>query len=514
MHSPARRIASGHCLALSMGLVVAASTLAMHAVAGSVPVCGSFDAGNCFVSHGSPACADASCCAVVCAIDTFCCNVSWDTLCANEAGNLCSIQAYTDGVINPRSGHRHRLLSPKAWWPSQAFAAAQGEHLVTIDDGLENTWLRDTFLGQLDGFPRTAWIGLSDEAAEGSFAWSSGAPLGYVNWSAGEPNDLNGEDYVHMLDGSGQWNDLGASATAWGLTEREVAACGPAAGSCFATHGPGCAIESCCHVVCEIDASCCAQAWDAQCVAQASAWCDPGVIAGPVYNPGTGHRYYLLDLTSWSEGEKKALELLGHLASIDTAQENEWLRLNFGVLGGVARDSFIGMHDEAFEGFFAWTNHAAVQWLNWAPGEPNNSANEDHVAMTSSGDWKDVRNTAAGLHAIVEVPCTGDIDSSGIVDGEDLGALLAAWGTTAVHADLDQNGIVDGSDLGLVLASWGICGTSTCCIPSGGVGCDQPGCQSCVCGFDTFCCQVQWDQFCADEAESACYAACQCLVIK
>lgn len=48
-----------------------------------------------------------------------------------------------------------------------------------------------------------------------------------------------------------------------------------------------------------------------------------------------------------------------------------------------------------------------------------------------------------------------DLDANGVVDGGDLGLLLAGWGTSDVDLDLDQSGIVDGGDLGLLLASWG-----------------------------------------------------------
>lgn len=48
-----------------------------------------------------------------------------------------------------------------------------------------------------------------------------------------------------------------------------------------------------------------------------------------------------------------------------------------------------------------------------------------------------------------------DLDASGTVDGADLGALLALWGTAECSADLDGNGIIDGADLGALLSAWG-----------------------------------------------------------
>jgi len=46
---------------------------------------------NCCSDNGSPGCDDASCEAAVCAVDPFCCNVSWDGICAAEAVDLCGI---------------------------------------------------------------------------------------------------------------------------------------------------------------------------------------------------------------------------------------------------------------------------------------------------------------------------------------------------------------------------------------------------------------------------------------
>jgi len=56
--------------------------------------------------------------------------------------------------------------------------------------------------------------------------------------------------------------------------------------------------------------------------------------------------------------------------------------------------------------------------------------------------------------------CIGDIYHDGIINGADLGIVLAEWGpvTPTTHSDLDHNGRVDGADLGLLLSHWGPCG--------------------------------------------------------
>ncbi len=61
-------------------------------------------------------------------------------------------------------------------------------------------------------------------------------------------------------------------------------------------------------------------------------------------------------------------------------------------------------------------------------------------------------NTALGLNL-----CLADLNGDGLVNGADLGLLLAAWNTTDPIPDLDGSGAVDGADLGLLLATWRDC---------------------------------------------------------
>jgi hypothetical protein len=52
--------------------------------------------------------------------------------------------------------------------------------------------------------------------------------------------------------------------------------------------------------------------------------------------------------------------------------------------------------------------------------------------------------------------CVGDLDGNGVINGADVGILLAGWGGPGV-GDLDGNGVVDGGDLGMLLSGWGPC---------------------------------------------------------
>ena len=49
-----------------------------------------------------------------------------------------------------------------------------------------------------------------------------------------------------------------------------------------------------------------------------------------------------------------------------------------------------------------------------------------------------------------------DIEGDGVVGSSDLGALLAAWGSSAATAlDLDGDGVVGSGDLGILMVAWG-----------------------------------------------------------
>ena len=65
--------------------------------------------------------------------------------------------------------------------------------------------------------------------------------------------------------------------------------------------------------------------------------------------------------------------------------------------------------------------------------------------------------TVGGVLCEDTTPCPGDLTGDGAVGGDDLGLLLAVFGTSDPAADLDGDGNVGGGDLGLILSAWGVC---------------------------------------------------------
>ncbi|MCH2161743.1 MAG: hypothetical protein MK085_07700 [Phycisphaerales bacterium] len=149
-----------------------------------------------------------------------------------------------------------------------------------------------------------------------------------------------------------------------------------------------------------------------------------------------------------------------------------------------------------------------------------------------------------------QTDCAGDLNENGIVDGGDLGLMIAAWGScgeSACCADFNNDGEVNGGDLGTLLGAWGECEGDPCdgvncddndpctqdscvngnCVntPIDGCGgedgcgaesagpceqangtpyCSDGKCCESVCASDPYCCETEWDQLCAEAVPSIC----------
>ncbi|MBC23317.1 MAG: hypothetical protein CMJ32_05305 [Phycisphaerae bacterium] len=116
--------------------------------------------------------------------------------------------------------------------------------------------------------------------------------------------------------------------------------------------------------------------------------------------------------------------------------------------------------------------------------------------------------------------CDGDLNFDGLVNGIDLGILLANW-NGGDCGDIDGSGQVDGGDIGVLLAAWGECddngggggggddgcgeaGAGDCCQANGTPYCDDATCCEQVCAADPFCCDNEWDNVCAGDAGALC----------
>ncbi|WP_210530395.1 lectin-like protein [Rubellimicrobium arenae] len=149
---------------------------------------------------------------------------------ASLGSSLMALGVLTFGVSTPVSatpvqwdgnGHWYELVTTNAQGTSAgAIAAAAGHsyngmngYLVTITSQAEQVFLD----GQVNPWAFVAWLGGSDEQAEGDWRWLTGPEKGqaldWTNWGWNEPNNHGeghpeGEDYILGWWSGDKWNDI------------------------------------------------------------------------------------------------------------------------------------------------------------------------------------------------------------------------------------------------------------------------------------------------------------------
>lgn len=129
--------------------------------------------------------------------------------------------------------------------------------------------------------------------------------------------------------------------------------------------------------------------------------------------PINGHWYTTIDGFPWEEAESNAVALGGHLVTIRSAEENQWILTNV-VQPATSAPVWIGLYQisgsqEPVEGW-VWSSGESVVYTHWSPGEPNQyeGLQEDWAEMysldTPRGYWNDVNLTMTRAKlGIVEV---------------------------------------------------------------------------------------------------------------
>jgi len=165
----------------------------------------------CVVAHGTPACASGACAVAACDPGFSDAN--------GLASDGCEASACPAGSV-AFEGHCYQhftALPPNGGAPFNYWLWANGDcasrfpggGLATIGSAAENAFIRSLATGGI-------MFGFSDAGRPtNSYAWLSGAPVTYTNWSAGEPNSRGvnrfgfflTEDWG-MMNPDGTWNDL------------------------------------------------------------------------------------------------------------------------------------------------------------------------------------------------------------------------------------------------------------------------------------------------------------------
>ena len=378
-----------------------------------------------------------------------------------------------------------------------AWAASLGGALVSLETQAEQLWVLT-----LDRFPtgnQGAWIGMA-ETPSGWF-WNTGVEVSGNVWLPGNPCEPCDEP-VGMLFRDSMWGT--------GLADSTLVHC------CEPYAGPIAEWSADCNADGIVDYGQCRDGslpdYDGNNVPDC---CENGQscavgnypVQWRVDDGGNGHWYRMTSdrLVTWIQARADSMLHGGELASIGSSEENEIVfRIGRSAwIAGWAGPWIGGMRTATG---WEWSDGSLWEYTAWDCANPSNSGGyEDRVHYAINGScsalpiatWNDAFSggigsgglafitewsadcnndgivdygqillgqlsdlNANGIPDTCEASCSSvDLDSSGTIDGADLGTLLANWGVVAAGtpADIDGDGTVGGADLGLLLSFWGPC---------------------------------------------------------
>ena len=142
------------------------------------------------------------------------------------------------------------------------------------------------------------------------------------------------------------------------------------------------------------------------------------VLEGPYQYEG--HIYYLLNPGTWTEAHDIAVMMGGNLVTVNSAEENEWLVIQFSPDSN--RCLWTGLNDVLEEGVFVWTSGEEVTYTNWAWCQPDNMGGaQSYVYIVATEppftaeilQWDDEMDVPSWepwqgiFHGVVEIPSAG-----------------------------------------------------------------------------------------------------------
>ena len=304
------------------------------------------------------------------------------------------------------NGHWYQFIKSGEISFTQARIEAQelGGDLGVINSQAINEWIVAELISSPDDWmvQHGPWIGLFQDTSaddyeepDGGWYWVNGEPLDYSDWADGEgcqdmPAEFrcSGEPgcnfatyyalYVEDIPVTtwGSNIDSGDSVQVSYLVEYSADCNGDGIvdygqilnGSLADKDGNG--VPDCCE--------------DATCLP---------AVQWKVEDGGNDNWYRFVrteDLVAWDVAASDASNLGGHLATITTPDENQFIVDNFDGLG--SGQTWIGLFQNTSSpdysepgGGWEWVTQESFNWTNWTPGEPNNSGKDEQ-----SEEWGNI----------------------------------------------------------------------------------------------------------------------------
>jgi hypothetical protein len=420
------------------------------------PVCGDEGTGSCCAAGDTPFCEDAECCAAVCAVDAYCCEVRWDEICANAAYSICET---CPPCGDPQAGS----CCEESSTPYCSDAECCTLVCTTIDPFCCNV----------------RWDAVCADIANSECDSCTNPPPPPACGDAGSGNccERNGTPFCEDAECCATVCGVDPSCceTGWDEDCAELAgqlcvscwSCGDeVTGSCCEANGtPYCNDSACCTLICGEEPFCCEVEWDATCAEFAAFFC----TACPPANNDCG------DAVAIGLGDTPFSTLGATTDGPDTPAE-----CNAGT-SSIFND--------------VWYLYTAGKDGTLTVSTCGQAFFDTKLALYTScgGDLVACNDDGPG--------CTGftSLMTAPITVGTTYVLRVGAWGSTGAGT-----GILTLSEEPLPPPACGDPGTGNCCEATGTPFCEDAECCLIVCGIDPFCCDTEWDSFCAGIAADEC----------
>ena len=128
-------------------------------------------------------------------------------------------------AINPENRHAYKRIYCETREDARAQAAAEGAHLVAINDAAEEEWLLEVFGKEY------FWIGLVDASKKKNPHWDNDEPVTYTNWAFPEKiaggeksrqDDGAHQNYTVLVGLTGKWQETRQDSSLAGITEQAI----------------------------------------------------------------------------------------------------------------------------------------------------------------------------------------------------------------------------------------------------------------------------------------------------
>jgi len=399
-------------------------------------------AGDCSIANGTAGCEDPDCCALVCAITPECCADSWDQDCAELAEQVCSLVAL--GACGGESG--------------DCFVANGSAGCADVDCCetvcvLQPACCNDEWNEDCAALASSICLDSGDE-------WGCGPGAGDCTIANGSPG-CEDPSCCALVCGfaegeyccTEEWDEDCALAAEFLCVGVDTSSCGPGAGTCTAPNGsPGCEEVDCCALVCAMPgmAYCCTDEWDFMCAMTAMFMCTVdvdtsscGTDSGDCFAP------------NGSPGCEDELCCEEICTFSPNCCEDQW------------DEQCAFLADATCEG----------------------GSGEIESCGTDSGD----------CYAANGSPGCDDEICCYMVCLFAPDCCLTEWDAQCAEM---ADGVCYGGAGGF--ESCGLQESGDCFVSNGNPGCDDETCCVEVCTLDSFCCNFEWDEICAEEAAELC----------